>query len=316
MTIEKLKGDIAGLGALDGAVASVCIAAKIGGQTSLHRLQLTDDLASEFLAMAKKKLAELASDVEEQECDLVSYEASNPQAAHEIEVFEPADGSTQKTIATSLGDLAQVGAFAGDLRVIKNLKFYVTVIQRPGLTPVLLFRSYSKTREISRSKLVALLQDGVFDKVNDPVFVFDERVDCIWIDGQMLIYNKQSYQRIFDFFEEVQKAADVTLARIAQAIPMANADAFNADCKSNTVVLTKLKSIAGQPYLDKLTIAILEKEITDRKLGIKLEGKGKDRRIVYEKISRWKILRLLDDGYLSSRATGLDYEATAKRPMA
>jgi hypothetical protein len=179
-----------------------------------------------------------------------------------------------------------------------------------------LFRKYSRTKELGRSKkLVTLFSDGAFDKISEPVFIFDDMVDCIALSGQMIILKKDNYHRIFQFFEQAMKHAQQTLMQIQTALPIDNAVQFENDCKSNALILVRLRGIADRNYFPSLTLSVIEKKINADGLPIKISGTGKNRKLVYETEHKWKFLRLLDDGFLNSDMTGKKYEATSKMSL-
>ncbi|QRM34786.1 Kiwa anti-phage protein KwaB-like domain-containing protein [Microvirga sp. VF16] len=318
MTYQALRTALTGCRTIDSTNASVnvCLAARAANGTipTLHRLQLTDELAEGFLTLATDTLRRLDSDVSNVNVALETYDAATPQDKHEVEVHIPSAGSTPHAVVAALDDFPQLPVFDGTGATVNKLIFYVVAIQRPGQSPIYLFRKYSKTKELGRSrKLVTLFSGGTFDKITEPVFIFDELIDAMWVEGHMVIFNKDNYQRIFQFFTEVLVHAQSTLDQIKAAIPIENAGQFEQDCKGNPVILIKLRGIASRNYLSNLTLASLEAKIQARSLPIAINGTGANRKLVYDPQQKWKFLRLIDDGFLSSDMTGTHYEVTGKR---
>jgi len=318
VTYPALRTALAGASNLTSANATVtvCLAARggNGASPSLHRLQLTDGLAASFVETASKVLSDLHTKVAAGDYTLEAYDAAQPQDHHEVEVYAPPAGSSQEAVVNALSTLAQLPIFDGASKVINNLSFHVLAIQRPGQPDIYLFRKYSKTKELGRSKkLVTLFSGGTFDRINEPVFIFDEMIDAIWIGGHMAILHKDSYHRIFQFFQEVLQHAQATLANIQAAVAIDNVIQFQADCVSNSIILIKLRGIAQRNYLPSLTIDALEAKILAHNLPIQVVGIAPNKRLVYDPQYKWKFLRLLDDAFLHSDLTGMDYEAAAKR---
>ena len=77
--------------------------------------------------------------------------------------------------------------------------------------------------------------------------------------------------------------------------------------------MTKFTSIARRPYLDKLTISAMKPVITKNKLHIPVESVNGQEILRFDRDYPTDILKLLDDDYLTSIMTGLDYEVDAKR---
>lgn len=320
MTKTALTAALAGTASLaaSNAAVTVCLAARAGGggTPSLYRLQLSNDLAASFLSGAAATLRDLHTDIANGDRTLETYDPANVPDNHEVEFHTPPAGSTQAAVVKDLGTLQQLAVFDGKAATINRLVFHVIAIQPAGQEPVYLFRKYSKRKELGRTKkIAALFSGGTFDRIKDPVFVFDDTVDCIAIAGQMVVIRKDNYHRIFQFFDEALKHATQTLSQIQTALPIDNAAQFETDCKGNALILMRLRGIADRNYFPSLTFAALEKKIKADSLPIQISGSGKSRKLVYNPQHKWKFLRLLDDGFLSSDMTGRKYEATSKRSL-
>ena len=320
MTKTALTAALAGIASVttSNAAVTVCLASRdgSGGMPSLYRLQLSSDLAASFLSGAAATLRELHTDIANGDRTLEIYDPANVPDRHEVEFHTPPAGSTQAAVVDGLTTLQQLPVFDGKPATINRLVFHVIAIQPTGQQPVYLFRKYSKRKELGRTKrIAALFSAGTFDRIKDLVFIFDEMVDCIAIAGQMVVIQKDNYHRIFRFFDEALKHATQTLSQIQMALPIDNAAQFETDCKGNALILMRLRGIADRNYFPSLTLATLEKKIKADGLPIQISGTGKHRKLIYDPQHKWKFLRLLDDGFLSSDMTGRKYEATSKRSL-
>jgi hypothetical protein len=309
VTQSILKAAVAGCICLTPAseTVTVCLAARGTGGTmpSLYCLQLSNDLAESFLLTAATTLRDLHHDIAKGDRTLETYDAGNVPDKHEVEFHTPPAGSTPEAVVKALSTLQQLPVFDGKAATINGLVFHVIAIQRIGWSAIYLFRKYSKTKELGRSKkLVTLFSGGAFDKITEPVFIFDGMVDCIAVGGQMAILNKDSYHRIFQFFTEALQHAQQTLTQIQGAVPIDNAAQFEADCRSNALILVRLRGIADRNYFSSLSLATLEKKIKADGLPIQVSEIGRSKKLVYDPQHRWKFLRLLNDGFLNSDMTG------------
>jgi hypothetical protein len=263
VTQAALKAALAGCVSLSpaNATVTVCLAARGRGGTmpSLHRLQLSTALAA---------LRDLHHDIAKGNRSLETYDAGNVSDKHEVEFHTPPAGSTPEAVVKALSTLQQLPVFDGNAATIDKLVFHVIAIQRTGQSAIYLFRKYSKTKELGRSKkLVTLFSDGAFDKITEPVFISDNMVDCIALGGQM-----DNYHRIFQFFTEALQHAQQTLAQIQSAVPIDNAAQFESDCKGNALIPVRLRGIAERNYFSSLTLATLEKKIKADGLPIQVSG--------------------------------------------
>lgn len=169
---------------------------------------------------------------------------------------------------------------------------------------------------MSRSKKIAIfMKGGQYDSFRDKLFLFDVYFDCLSYKEVMYILNKDSFQKIFRFYELLLKVAQKTLRTIQKYVPIDNFDAFSESCKGHYQKLAKLKNISTKPYLKQLNIKIFKKVIKDCDLPIETTGRGANEKLVYNTSDKWAILKLLDDDYLKSIMTGQNYEVNSKREL-
>jgi hypothetical protein len=150
----------------------------------------------------------------------------------------------------------------------------------------------------------------------DPVFAFDQAIDCFCLGDLMFVVRKDNFHRIFAYFDEARANAQATLAAINAAVPIRNYDAFAAKCTANSAILMKLRAIAGRPYFGAIAAQGLIETINREGLDIGLEDGPNGPELVYrsdEPFHHWVLVRLLDDGFLKSEMTGTSYEVTGKR---
>jgi hypothetical protein len=127
--------------------------------------------------------------------------------------------------------------------------------------------------------------------------------------------NKDKFQKIFKFYEELVKVADTVLKTIEECIPIDDFAAFKEACAGHLQKLAKLKNIAGKPYLKDLKISQIKSVIERYNLPIETVGEGDDAKLCYNASDKWAILRLLDDDYLESAMTNNHYETNSKRRL-
>jgi Kiwa KwaB-like protein len=280
----------------------------------LQRVQVSQSVQAEFKAIAADMIAEIESNLGASEITLHKYNPLSKLDSHEVEYLNLAEHpALGGQVAVSRSPL-DMDLFSANDQFIEGLRFYAIVLHPAGMEPVILFRTYSHSKELTRSsKLAVLFENGQYDKIEDPVFVFDHQIDCIATGDSLFIFRKHNFQQIFRFYEMVEAAAKVTLQAIKKHIPIENFETFEESCYKHKQKLAKLKNIANKPYLNSLTIKHLKKVIKHHRLPITTIGAGKKEKIVFEASDKWAILRLLDDDYLDSYMTGIKYEVNSKR---
>lgn len=317
-TKDEAKSILRGILDLDLAACqvSVCLASVAGDDDvpTFQRLQISDDLIDDFREVAASVIQKRKNADDDGDLVLHPYDAGTNLASHEVEYVDLSQHSSIADQIASLSSLTGLAVFNVADDFVAGLRFYVIVVQPTGSEPIYCFRSYSPKKELGRSPVfAALFAKGQFDRVREPLFLFDQHIDCISRGGLMFIFSKDKFQKIFRFFEMVLNAAKVTLKKIRARVPISNFDEFEKACEGHLQKLAKLKNIADKPYLDKLTMADMKKVIKAHRLSVQTTGKGKNESLVFDPADKWAILHLLDDDYLDSLMTGQHYEAPGKR---
>lgn len=297
---------------------TVCLASSLKDEVVPHfeRLLLSRELTETFRSVAAYTQAHKRKEYSGGNLILRSHTHESQPAAHEVEYLElPAYASIMEQIGP-LSALADVEIFQADEKFVSGIRFYVIAVQPPQGDPVYFFRAYSQKKMLSRSRFFAMVfSDGIYDRVTEPVFLFDHFVDCISSGGMMFILKKDHFQEIFRFFEMVRKVAKETLETIRATVPIQNFEEFARDCEGHLMKLVKLRNIAAKPYWGKITMENIKKVIKRNNLAVQIVRTGPTEMLVYNPADKWLLLKLLDDDYLLSLMTEQTYEVTGKREV-
>jgi len=310
----KPQGALKRIMSLDVASAAltVCLASSPEDATpEYHRLNITDSVRLEFENIVRDTRAKLASD------DTVfrPYDAGSKPDAHEIEYLSLGEVPFVEVQLDPLDEPLDFTTFSGsDKAFLANLRFYAVVVQASKQPPVYFCRGYSQQKELGHSPLFGILmKSGQFDRVMEPMFLFDQYLDCVVSDEWIFILKQDGFQKLFRYYEMVKQAASESLAKIESVIPILNFDGFRHDCEGHLQKLAKLRNIAQKPYLSLITIKDLKKVIKHFKLPVSVQRENGKEYLMYDPGDKWAILRLLDDDYLESMMTAQMYEVTGKR---
>jgi hypothetical protein len=297
---------------------TVCLASALKDETMprIERLLLSTELTETFRSIASYAQTHYKRDYSNGDLLLRRYTFQSKPDTHEVEYL---DVSTYESIAgqiTALDTLADIEVFEADEKFIAGMRFYTIVAQPPEGEAVYFFRAYSPRKMLSRSRSFAMIfSNGVYDRVTDPMFLFDHTVDCVYRGGMMFLFKKEHFHEMFRFFEMVRKVASETLETIRAAVPIHNFETFARDCEANMSKLVKLNHIASKPYLARLTIDDIKKVIVKNNLDVSIINVNGREMIVYEHTDKWVLLKLLDDDYLWSLMTEQSYEVSGKREV-
>jgi len=274
-----------------------------------HRLQFGEELQEEFRDAALVVLDDPDDVI------LVPYDAVYQPAFGELLCLRLDDAPRVEELIRDAVDVSACADFHPEDSLIRQLRFYVTVISDEERDAAF-FRAFTSSKELTRRKgFVAVFEEGVFEKVTHKTFLFDDDADCFSWNGYLFIRHKSAFERIFRYLDELRRAADETLDNVLQYVPVSNEAEFREACKGQIQMLAKLASVSRKPYLTDLTIDIIEETIGAFELNVVVQDQNGAKRLVFDpstQESRWAILKLLDDDYLQSVMTEEKYEATSK----
>lgn len=300
----------------------VCIASYLPDEDEpiIQQIPLASEPKSEFRRVVSDALEKWRK--QRQEYQLVLWphlDGSRPES-HEFEYLDlDMHDSIRKQVEALVRRgqaLITIPIFKADDDIVAGIRFYAIAVYPPHGDTVYFFRTYTPKKELSRSPWFATwLNDGQFDLVDKPTFLFDDRIDCFCVGKHMFIVQKANFQAIFRFLEMVAKAATETLSIIQSRIPILNFDQFAEDCQGHIQKLAKLKNISQQPYLNTISMDDLRYVIDVAKLNIGIEEVNGVEMLVYDRKDRWALLRLLDNHIMQSLLTKGYFDASDKRPL-
>lgn len=177
----------------------------------------------------------------------LDYVIESVLEANEIECFEL---TTRRTIAEQIEPLkllTDIEIFTEEKDFTKGIRFYVIVVQPDESEPIYFFHSYTPTKILKRKGLHAILGiKGEYDRIDERYISFEESIDCISQNGFMFVINKNNFQTMFQFLEEIRATAQVTLHAINSCLPIQNFDELVQTCDGNMNMLRKLNKIAAK----------------------------------------------------------------------
>jgi Domain of unknown function (DUF4868) len=303
----------------ESADIQLCLASVFEEQETpnFQKVQLSPDVASEFRIIVMRQVRLLQTRQERHGLRLLQYDPSAMNREYEVEFLALVKESDIAAQIADLKAIATLPLFEADEQFVSQLHFYVIVASVSNET-ALFFRFYSPQNELSRSSFLGFrLSDTVFNKIDEPTFLFNLRVDAIAFRGVLYILNKNNFQRIFRYYERMRAAGKEALDTIAERITIENFDAFSALCQGQLNMMAKLKNIAAKEYLQRVTIEDIKRVIRHFRLDAKITKYNGEERLLFDPNSKdkWLILRILDDDYLGSMMTKLKYEANSKRQL-
>lgn len=307
---------------------SVCLASEQEGSDVplVRRAQLTEKAADEFRDALRRALAPTRRALDEQDLVLRIFEPDSPSDESAVEYLRIADFTSLPPQLAPLKRFMDLENLRADEELfVRGLRFYAVIIQPPPSAgfrePIYYYRWYSHTFRLSDSTNHLILwrhQQETYDAIEEQAFLFDRHVDCLSYSGQMFVLQKYYFYTIFRLEEELKKTAEKALDELEAMDFIQNFPQFKHDCLRNKNKYRVLSKIYFKPYFRSLTIDKLEQTVDDYGMSIRVEFWGsphKKKKLLYNSNQPWAILHLLDDQYVSSAMTELDYQARGKNEI-
>ena len=277
-------------------------------------IELSTEVNETFRNIVKSTLVHYAKEWYKHDLIVRSYAVESKTDDYEFEYLHLVDHDSIARQIEPLSSLQDLGTFREEPWFVEGLRFYVIVVKPLDGEPVYFYRSYTPKKLLSQSSFFGIRRGAnEYNRVDEPIFLFDQHIDCFSRGNHLFILKKENFHYIFRFLEEVIKTAKQTLARIESHIPIVNFAEFARSCERNSTKMRKLKNIATQPYLDSITMADIKKAIAAHNLNIQIVTVNGQEMLRYDPTEQYGILKLLDDDYLQSIMTNKSYEATGKR---
>ncbi len=213
-------------------------------------------------------------------------------------------------------NLAPLTSFAsGDDDYKKRMRYWVGVLTGANGEKAFFFRAFTSSAELKRKRGAAVVsRDGTFHLVEEEIFLFDDKIDCLVAGGYLFVLRKADYRKIFDQLEEVLRRARGAAQALHARVPIYNIAEFEDACGTQASMADKILAIQKRDYFARLDYTMLQPVIVEFQLGIRVEQVGGQPHLVFKKdvAERFRILKLVDDDYLRSSMTNLKYEVNSK----
>jgi hypothetical protein len=278
-----------------------------------QRLNITEAVSEEFRELVLEALDFYNSDL-----DLRPFDPGYKPDSHEVMCLDLEREDRIASIIQSISALNSLQLFQEDDYFIQKLRFYAIVATTQSRKAVF-FRTYSKSRELSRRPGFALIfRRGQYDKVETPIFTFDKKIDCVTWEDNLYILNVPHFERIFDYFSGVAAQAEAAIDEVMSRVPVSNADELKQLLRSQRTMATRIALVARRPYFSRVTMADIKRTIQEFGLDLEIVRENGTEKIVFENSpkKRWLIAKLLDDSYLGSIMTSEKYEVNSKTRVA
>lgn len=194
-----------------------------------------------------------------------------------------------------------------DEDIINKLNFYCLEVfyeENQENKSIKFFRRVTKFKKLSSEGFFGFIKNNRFNKIESNLLGIDGNVDIIVFEGEMLILNHISLERIFSLTDQYLEKAQKVINIIRKANRISNFEQFEAECLNDrrlTRILTKMLTEENklEKCFENFTNVVNVIEIFE--LEIDIDNSSEIDRIVYEnKDQLMDIIRLVRDSYYKS----------------
>lgn len=182
---------------------------------------------------------------------------------------------------------------------------------------IMIFRKNYSVNLFKRDKIFLVKKDDTrFDTMKDDFIRLDAKIDFLYVNGEVYIYNLDVLERFGDFHQIITKEATISLGDIDTLSLVANLDILS-DRLDDLRFARKLAKISkDSPVFKVPQAAIIEftKKHPFLKDKFKYTADGSQIELS-SKLSQDNFIKLLNDDFLRSELTKIDYESPAKNRL-
>jgi hypothetical protein len=301
-----------------GTETRVSMFVQLPGDGGFHGFALNpgSDLANDFRQASQAFAQSLLN-----RRTMVAYVAGRKPDDYELAWLTVAEATELGPIIERAEDPTPMELFDPGSAEARHLRLSVVSLRKQDGKWSHFVREASLRSRLARSgKIAAIMGDGAYDRLETDVLLFDRHFDAIVSRGLVFLVNQRQFERATGFTERAGEAARSTLQAITAQLRINNLAGLLAAAATDTNMVAKLRGIQAkmsesEAYAKAMTMPTLVTFLKARpELQIDLEGPaGKEALVFYpDPPRRWRILKLLDDDYLHSQLTQIDYEANSK----
>jgi hypothetical protein len=255
------------------------------------------------------------------DCELIEYEPATSAVQGQIMWIAMASVPLLKAIAEESVDLADMPLFDPAGSTLSNLQLAAIRAEANGSSAVFV-QSLRGNQVVAQSRRVGvIIRRGVIDlPPRGQVLLFSKDVAVVIVGDIAFFNDRAAFQRLFGYLDELRAQAAATFRAVTADLRITDLDLMAAAVVGSPAMLGKMASIQRKlnqypQYRDALTMPKLLAFVEAHpECAVEIAGVGDASQLVYrnDPQHRFKILKLLDDDYLRSDLTALEYEANSK----
>lgn len=307
---------LASLQSLDTSAGAVVVLAVLppGRPVEVSQLQCTVNAASALSTVVNATTADYV------QCEAIDYQPAGSPADGQVMWMESQVVPLLRQLLDDSSDLASLPRFDPRPTRLAYLGLAAVRVEKDDLK-VILVQSLSKGQVVARStKVGVVIRRGVLDIPDGEIIMLSSNFIAVLTDRFVFFRDRKSFQQLFGLMDVMRQQAAATFADVTAQLRIDGLDQMRAAVTGAPAMLGKMASIQRKldqypKYREALTMPRLAAFVGNHpECGVEITGEGEDAQFIFhtDPQRRFKILKLLDDDYLTSELTTLDYEANSK----
>jgi len=158
--------------------------------------------------------------------------------------------------------------------------------------------------------------DDHYTDVTETIIEVPNRIDAVYYDDALLIFDQRRFEKIFDYMDEFNEAAESTIETIVESDVPIHTDQEFLDAATSYPNATRILYAVRERALwehENVDMDTFEFIVDEFDLSIKVEERDGEEGIVMEdKRNVWEVIHLYNDDHLSSPITEVGYQVGNK----
>ena len=182
---------------------------------------------------------------------------------------------------------------------------------------IMIFRKNYSVNLFKRDKIFLVKKDDTrFDTMKDDFIRLDAKIDFLYVNGEVYIYNLDVLERFGDFHQIITKEATASLGEIGTLGLVSNLDVLSSRVDDLRFARKLAKISKDSPVFRVPQADIIDFTKKHPFLKDKFEYTADGSQIeLNTKLSQENFIKLLNDDFLRSELTKIDYESPAKNRL-
>jgi hypothetical protein len=317
ITVEFARARLSALSSLTGADVSgvMLIAQRRGDPAKFAQIRPTDRALPELNSVVGDAAGSYA------DSELIDYEPATSTTADQVMWMPAANVPLLESIASEAADMAGIPVFDPRHAHLGDLRLAALNANSNESTAVFVQNLRGNQIVAQSGRVGVVVRRGVLDvPPSGQILLFSRSVAAIVVDGVAFFADRAGFQRLFGYLDELRLQAEETFGAVTANLSIEGIEQMAAAVTGSPTMLGKMASIQRKltrypEYREALTMPKLVAFVSRHpECGVDLAGEGDSVRLVFrsDPQHRFKILKLLDDDYLRSELTTLEYEANSK----